>query len=287
HNKPLDQNLFRYPQIDGGGPLPDVGAMLKTLEANQEKIEELREHYTFHELQTEQIYDGGGHLKETKEKEFEVTPVGDTLVHRVIKENGKDLSTTEQEKEDKRVQKEVEDITKRREKHEREAEKKGAKSDNDDENITVLTFLKATEITSERREMLGGQQVIAFDFEPNKNFKPRTRAESLVGKLAGTMWVDPHADQIARLEAHFTGSFKVGGGLVASVAPSTAFVFEQRKIDDEVWLPSYAEANISAKILLLAKYNRGMTMRYSDYKKYHIDSDYTLKRPPAEDKSPE
>lgn len=286
HNKPLEASLFRYPQGSGEAPLPDVGIMLKTLEANQEKIEEVREHYTFHELQTERVYDGGGHLKETKLKEYEVTPVADTLVHRIIKENGKELSQGEQEKEDRRVQKEVEDIMKRREKREKQSEKKGAKDDSDEE-ITVLSFLKATEITSERRETLGGQQVIAFDFEPKKDFKPRNRTESLVGKLAGTMWVDQDANQIARLEAHFTGSFKVGGGLVASVSPSTAFVFEQKKIDGEVWLPSYAEANISAKILLLAKFNRGLTMQYSDYKKYHIDSDYNVKKPRTEEKTKE
>jgi hypothetical protein len=287
HNKALDQNLFRYPQTEGGTPLPDVGTMLKTLVTNQEKIEELREHYTFRELQTERVYDGGGHLKETKEKEYEVTPVGDTLVHRVVKESGKELSAADREKEDKRVQKEVEDIMKRREKREKQAEKKGGKDDDDDEEITVLTFLRATEITSERRESLGGQRVIAFDFEPKKDFKPKTRTEGLVSKLAGTIWVDQDANQIARLEAHFTGSFKVGGGLVASVAPSTAFVFEQKKIDDEVWLPSYAEANISVKILLLAKYNRGLTMRYSDYRKYHIDSDYNVKKPPVDERPKE
>lgn len=283
HNKPLDAGVFRYPQPDGDAPLPDVGTMLKTLVANQEKIEEMREHYTFRELQTELVYDGGGHLKETKEREYEVTPVGDTLVHREIKENGKDLSPADREKEDKKVQKEVEDIEKRREKREKQAEKKG-KDEDEDEEVTVLDFLRATEITSERRETLGGQQVIAFDFEPKKDFKPKSRTESLVSKLAGTMWVDQDANQIARLEAHFTGSFKVGGGLVASVSPSTAFVFEQKKIDGEVWLPSYAEANISAKILLLAKYNRGLTMRFSDYKKYHIDSTYDVKKPPADDK---
>jgi hypothetical protein len=282
HNKPLDPGLFRYPQPEGDAPLPDVGTMLKTLVTNQEKIEEMREHYTFRELQTELVYDGGGHLKETKEREYEVTPVGDTLVHREVKENGKDLSPADREKEDKKVQKEVEDIMKRREKREKQAEK--GKDEDDDERVTVLDFLRATEITSERRETLGGQQVIAFDFEPKRDFRPKTRTESLVSKLAGTMWVDQDANQIARLEAHFTGSFKVGGGLVASVSPSTAFVFEQKKIDGEVWLPSYAEANISAKILLLAKYNRGLTMRFSDYKKYHIDSSYDVKKPPSDDK---
>jgi hypothetical protein len=284
HNKALDEGLFSYPQVEGEAPLPDVGAMLHTLFANQEKIEEMREHYTFRELENERAYDGSGHLKDSKDREYEVTPVGDALVHRLVSEGGKPLSDSEREKEDKKVQKEVAEIIKRREKREKkEKQDEGDKKNGEDEEeITVLSFLKACEITSERRETLGSQPVIAFDFEPKKDFKPKNRAESFISKLAGTMWVDQDADQIARLEAHFTGAFKVGGGLLASVAPSTAFVFEQKKIDGEVWLPSYLEANISVKIMLLAKFNRAYTTRYSDYKKYKVNSDYNLKNPPQE-----
>jgi len=96
---------------------------------------------------------------------------------------------------------------------------------------------------------------------------------------------------VARLEARLTDSFKVGGGLLASISSSSAFVFEQDKIDNEVWLPSYGEANISARVMLFAKFNRSMTRSYSDYKKYQIDSRYDLSKPneskPAESKPPD
>jgi hypothetical protein len=67
--------------------------------------------------------------------------------------------------------------------------------------------------------------------------------------------------------------------VLASIGPSTAFVFEQDKIDDEVWLPSFMEANVSARLLLFAKFNRSMERRYSEYKKYQIDSKYELSKP--------
>jgi hypothetical protein len=81
------------------------------------------------------------------------------------------------------------------------------------------------------------------------------------------------------LEARLTDSFKIGGGVLASISPSTAFVFEQEKIGDEVWLPSLMEANLSARLMLLAKFNRSMERRYSEYKKYQIDSRYELTKP--------
>ncbi|HKG23003.1 MAG TPA: hypothetical protein VKC34_13985, partial [Blastocatellia bacterium] len=122
-------------------------------------------------------------------------------------------------------------------------------------------------------------EVIAFDFEPRKSFKPRSRMEKLVSKLAGTMWIDEAARQIVRVEARLTDSFKFGGGLVASISPSTAVAFEQEKIGDEVWLPSYAEANISGRLFLLAKFSRNTVTRFSDYSKVKIDSQYELARP--------
>ena len=42
---------------------------------------------------------------------------------------------------------------------------------------------------------------------------------------------------------------------------------------------SAMEANLSARILLLAKFNRSIERRYSDYKKYQIDSKYELNKP--------
>jgi hypothetical protein len=130
-----------------------------------------------------------------------------------------------------------------------------------------------------RREMFRGHEVIAFDFEPNKGIKPKSRIESIVNKLAGTMWMDEEAKQIVRLEARFVEGFKFAGGLLASVSPSTAVALEQQKVGDEVWLPSLAEANISARVFLLAKFKKNVVTKYSDYKKYSIDNQYELQKP--------
>jgi hypothetical protein len=195
--------------------------------------------------------------------------------------NGKELSASEREKEDKRVQKEVEDIIKRREKKEQKEERARAKGEKEkeDDDVEIKDFLRISEITSVRREMFRGHEVIAFDFEPRKGFKPKTRSEDIVSKLAGTIWVDEAAQQVARLEARLTDSFKIGGGVLASIGASTAFSFDQEKIGDEVWMPSSMEANVSARVLLLAKFNRSIERRYSDYKRYQIDSKFDLTKP--------
>ncbi len=231
HNRPPDLAAFRYPQVEGAHHLPNLETLMKSIIANQEKVEELREHYTCRLTEVERKLDGDGRVKSSETKVYEVTPIGDDAVERLINVNGKDLAASEQEKEDKRVQKQVEELIKR---HEKETQKKEQRrergeKDKDDDDITILDFLRISEITSVRREMFRGHEVIAFDFEPRKGFKAKNRAEDIINKLAGTIWVDEAAQQIARLEARLTDSFKIGGGMLASIGSSTAFAFEQRR----------------------------------------------------------
>jgi hypothetical protein len=280
HNRAADAAAFRYPQAEGA-PLPDLEPMLKAVIANQEQVEQMRERYTFRQTEVERKQDKDGRMRDGDVRVYEVTPVGGRFVRRLMSVNGKALSAAEREKEDRRVQKEVEELIKRREKIAEKKERARARGEDedDDDSLTILDFLRISEITSVRRETFRGHEVIAFDFEPRKSFKPRNRSESLASKLAGTMWVDEAAKQIARLEARLTNSFKIGGGLLASVSPSSAVIFEQEKVGDEVWLPSYGEINLSARVMLFSKLNRNYVRRNSDYKKYRIDSGYDLSKP--------
>jgi hypothetical protein len=253
---------------------------MKAVVANQEKIEELREKYTCKQTETENKLDGDGRIKKTEVRVSEITPVAGRFVERLISVNGKALSDKEQAEEDKRVQKEIEKILERREKKLKEQAKK--KDDEDDDRASILKILQLSDITSMRREMFRGHEVVAFDFEPRKGFKSKNRMESLLNKLAGTLWIDEPAQQIVRLEARLTDSFKFAGGLLASISPSTAFAFDQEKVDDEVWMPSYGEVNIGARALLFMKFNANIVTRYSDYKKYSIDDKYELQKPKDE-----
>jgi len=281
HNRGVEFTAFRYPQSQDARPLPELEPLIKSITANQDKIDEMRERYTCKLIEIERKHDGDGRVKGSDTRIYEVTPVAGDFVERLISLNGKDLSVSDREKEDKRVQKEIEDVLKRREKKDQQKERarsRGEKEEKDDD-LEISDFLRISEITSVRREMFRNHEVIAFDFEPRKGFKPKNRSEEIVNKLAGTIWVDEAAQQIARLEARLTDSFKIGGGVLASISPSTAFVFEQDKIGNEMWLPSLMEANISVRLLVFAKFSRSVERRYSEYKKYQVDSKYELTKP--------
>ena len=47
----------------------------------------------------------------------------------------------------------------------------------------------------------------------------------------------------------------------------------------EVWLPTYAEAHVGARVLLLKGFKVDEVTRYSDYKRFNVESLATIGKP--------
>jgi len=84
---------------------------------------------------------------------------------------------------------------------------------------------------------------------------------------------------VVRLEAYFVGDFHLAGGLVASVERGTSFVFEQAYLNNEVWLPTYEEAHIGARVLLVKGFKMNVITRYSDYQRFNVETLSTIEKP--------
>ncbi|MGC2390331.1 MAG: hypothetical protein WA621_13120, partial [Candidatus Acidiferrum sp.] len=199
----------------------------------------------------------------------------------LVKKDGKPLSDEEQKKENEKTQKEIGDIQKREAKKDAKDEKakEEGKKDKDDDDVGIETFLRACQFVNPRRERFRGQDVLVFDFEPNPEFRPRNMVERIVHELAGVIWIDEQAHEVARLEAYFVGDFRVAGGLLANLQKGTSFVFEQSYFNNEVWLPTYEEAHVGVRVLLMKGFNVNATTRYSDYKRFNVQTLSTINQP--------
>jgi len=218
--------------------------------------------------ETEEVRELGkkGEVKKSILKEYEVFYLGGRGVRRQVKKDGRPLSPGDQKKEDDRVEKRIREYEK---KHGEEGEDVAGKKK---EQADISTFLRVSNFTSPRRGEFREHAVILFDFAPNPDYKPQNKTEDLLHKLVGTLWVDDEARQVVRLEAHLSDTFKLGGGLLASVRKGGSLVFEQARTNEEVWLPSYVEAHFSARVLLFANAHGDYTSRFSDYKKFRVES---------------
>jgi hypothetical protein len=128
--------------------------------------------------------------------------------------------------------------------------------------------------------------VLVFDFEPNPEFKAHKLEEKVVQKLAGVVWIDEKVHDVARLEAYFVGDMKFAGGLLANLQKGTSFVFEQAFINNEVWLPTYEEAHVGVRVLLVKGIKVNEVTRYSDYKKFNVETLATIGKPKGAAEAP-
>jgi hypothetical protein len=275
----------------------DVAALLREVSRNQDELEKRFDEYSFMRKETDREINGKGELKKETVKVYEVFPIAHREpVRKLISENGIALSGERAAKEQKRVEEEFakaerdKDKDAQREQQRRaEREKKRAernkegKDGDDDDDVDVSAFLRVCEFVSPRRERFRDRDAIVFDFRPRPGFKSGNRQEDLISKLVGVVWIDPADKQVMRLEARLAEGFKMGGGLLVNLRPGAAFVIEQTRMLEGVWLPRLAQINLSVKVLLFGGGDFNQTIEWSDYKHFSGDvGDYKIDAPKTE-----
>ena len=317
YNTGVDEQIFDPPAAT---EKLDVAALLREVALNQDATEDRVAEYSFKQTETDREINSKGELKKQTVKVYEVYPLANREpVEKLVSENGVPLSAERAAKEEKRVQeeflkaerdkeKDAQRAARRRAEREKrnsaqsnaqgeeknsekssaqgekkstaETEKKNKQDEEEAGNPAISLFLKACDFVSPRREVFEGRESIVFDFRPRAGFKPKTREESLIAKLVGVVWIDPVDKQVMRLEARLAEGFKMAGGLLVSLKPGAALVMEQTRMEQGVWLPRFAQINLSVKVLLFAGGDFNKTIEWSDYKHFSGDvKDYKIEAP--------
>lgn len=278
-NQPIGERVFDLP-LSAQVKLPDLKALFKELDEHQKAIDKIKEDYAGTRVEDETEYESNGTTKKHTVTESTFFYLDGEEVSTVTKRDGKPLSDAEEKKETEKTQKRVEEIQKRTAKKdakEEKAQEEGKPPKDDD--VDIEKFLRACQFVNPRRERYRGQDLLAFDFEANPEYKPRNLTERIVQKLAGSIWIDEQARDVVRLEGYFVGDAKIAGGVLASVQQGTRFVFEQEYVNNEVWLPTLEEAQVSARVLLVKGVRASVVTRFSGYKKYHVAATSAIGQP--------
>jgi hypothetical protein len=246
-------------------PLPDIVALMHDVETNQRRAESFEKNYIYRSVETEEQQDSGGRIKKTKVTEYDNFWVSGVPVRRLVKKDGRPLSAEEIAKENERIDKIAAKAAEKRNKADGEGKQTDARGN---EEITVSRLLELGAFTHARRMQLNGRNTIAVDFSGDPKATTRNRAEEVIRDLAGTAWIDEQDHILSRVEGHFVNSFKIAGGLVASVQKDTHFSMEQIKVNDEVWLPARFEGQGSFHALLFFGFNGGAQIVNSDFRKF-------------------
>ncbi len=269
----------------------DVVSLLREVARNQDQLEQRVTEYSFIQKETAREINSKGELKKETVKVYEVFPIANRgPVMKLISENGVVLEGERAAKEQKRVEEEFAKAERDKEKDAQRAQKdkaerqrkraNGGKEEDTDDDVEISQFLKIHEFVSPRIERFRDRDAVVFDFRPRPGFKPSNREEDLISKLVGVAWIDPVDKQVMRLEARLAEGFKMAGGLLVNLRPGAAFVMEQTRMIEGIWLPRTAQINLSVKVLLFGGGDYNQTIEWSDYKHFSGDvGDYKLDAP--------
>jgi hypothetical protein len=279
-NETVGERVFDFP-IKSQVKLPDLKKLFEEIDANQKEIDKIKENYAGTQVEEDTEYDKNGKQTKKEVNEYTFFYLNGDEITTLVKKDGKPLSDAEQKKENEKTQKRIESEQKKEKKKEdkEEKQKEEGKDAKDKDDPDIEMFLRVCQFVNPRRERFRGQDVLVFDFEPNPEYKPKNLAEHVVKELAGVIWVDEKAKDVVRLEAYFVGDVHIGGGVVANVQKGTSFAFEQAYINNEVWLPTYVEAHVGVRVLLVKGFRVGVVTRYSDYKRFNVETLNTINKP--------
>jgi hypothetical protein len=287
YNAGIADSVFDPPR---GAEALDVVALLREVSSNQDELEKRFTEYSFVQKETSREISGKGELKKETTKVHEVFPIANREpVMKLISENGVALTGERADKEQKRVEEEFQKAERDKEKDaqkvqkyraERDRKKAARAKEGEDDDVEISQFLKVHEFVSPRRERFRERDAVVFDFRVRPGFKSANRQENLISKLVGVVWIDPADKQVMRLEARLAEGFKMGGGLLVNLRPGAAFVMEQTRVAEGLWLPKMAQINLSVKVLLFGGGDYNQSFEWSDYKHFSGDvGDYKLDAP--------
>jgi hypothetical protein len=241
--------------------IPDITTLMHQVQQHQRDLEQTRDSYAFRERQIIDELDKNGNIKKTTIRELQVFFINSHQIEHLVGRDDKPLSLAEQAKEAERVQKEIE-----------KAEKTppGQMTDVNGQP-SVGRMLAIEKFSNGRRVMLDGRSMLAFDFVGDPDAKTHGLAEDACKKLSGTIWIDEQDRQVRRLEARLIDGYKLGFGLF-SLSKGSSFVFDQKLVNNELWLPTSASIHVEARAAGLLNYRANIRMVDDEYHRLHADA---------------
>jgi outer membrane lipoprotein-sorting protein len=268
-NASIARTAFDFPNVSGEA-LPDIPKLLAEIQTNEERVEKILDTYSYTQKYIHRELQKDGTLKAVGAETYQLSFYKGYRISRKVEENDVPLNEKQQASEDKEVAKRVEDIEKIIAKKEAKAAQASGAPEEESRRVSIAELLRASQLLNPRRERFKGREVIVFDFEPNPDFDYKNAKSMLkfFGKTVGVMWIDEKDKQVVRLEAALADSFNIGGGVVAKLKKGASFIMQQERVNDEIWLPSQMDINVSVRLFLVKGIDVNQLTQSYNYRKF-------------------
>ncbi len=235
------------------------------VEADQHN-DELARNYTYHQRSAQKEVGKDGKIKKEETKTYDITILYGQEYSRLIQKDDKPLSPgdekKEQEKLDKFISKHKNESDEDRRKRAEEEEKQRKK-----DRALFQDLANAYDFKRLDDEQIDGHSVYVIEAIPHPGFHPTQPHADIFSKLKGKLWIDKQTYEWVKAEAEAIDTISFGFFL-ARLHKGSHIIFEQTRINNEVWLPRHWFIDADARILVFKNSDFQIDTTYSDYKQF-------------------
>jgi len=204
--------------------------------AKWEKEARLDTRYTYRQRRTVDKLDSDGKVVEHTVMAFDVIPVGERTLYRMVEKNGRPLTEEEQRKEAEKEAKFRESLKK-------------ARTPEDDSVEMNEELLGRYDFSYAGEESVNGRNALKLTFAPKPGKLPeKRRIDRMLNRLRGTVWVDEATYAVSKADVSLIEPVRFFAGLGAVRA--LRFTAEMGAVDGQWLLPRAMQVSYDARALL-------------------------------------
>jgi hypothetical protein len=229
-----------------------------------------RKDYTWIRREKERQFDSHGAVKSTDERAWEIVVLDGEQSARMVERNGKPLPPDEDRKEQAKYDAKVARLEKE---SPEERQRQAAKFEK--ERRRAFAFLLEMpdlyDIRLEGDATVDGRDCWVLSGTPKAGYRPKDSDAKPLLKIKGKLWIDKAEYQWVRLEAETTDTISYGLFL-ARLSPGAKLVFEQSRVNGELWLPKRLYVSGNGRIGLVKKLALDEETTWNNYRKFQVAS---------------
>jgi hypothetical protein len=254
------------PDANGNLSQEQMRQLIRVVTDNYRSNYKKERDYTYIDREVENKLNNDGGIKSAESKTYEIMELYGEQVQRLVAKDDKPLSGKDAAKEEERIER----LTSKR-KNESEVERAKRQAEEEKQREKNREFVREVADAYDFRvagsETLNGRDNWVIAGEPRPGFQAHLKDAQMLSKFHGRLWIDKNDLQLAKMdvEAIDTVSF---GWVLARIHKGTRLVFEQTRVNGEVWLPQHISFKFDARVALLKGYNEIDEETFHDYKKF-------------------
>jgi hypothetical protein len=247
-----------------------IQELIRKTADNDLQNNKMQRDYTYTQRQVERKLDGHGAVKSTEIRTSEIMELYGEPVERLVSKDDKPLSAKDADKEEKKIQKLIDERKNESSEQRRKREDREEK-EREQGRLFVREIADAYNFHLAGIESLDSRATYVIDAEPRPGYVPHLKDAKFLPKFRFRAWIDKDESQWKKLDVQCLDTVSFGW-VLARIHKGSRIILEQTRVNDEVWLPQHVALKLDARVALLKEYNIESDLTYSNYKKFHTDT---------------